>query len=120
MKFGFLFGAGAEISYGLPSGGSFALDIFRCDSSKSKDIFKEMRDNVDSTTLYASDWLPSDYKHKNISSFGKSVFQHIIKDTVEHNRASIVKQLNNFDQIADKASNKFKEESGIEIKSIIE
>ena len=29
MKLSFLFGAGAEISYGLPSGGKFALDIFR-------------------------------------------------------------------------------------------
>ena len=27
MKYGFLFGAGAEIAYNLPSGGRFALDI---------------------------------------------------------------------------------------------
>jgi hypothetical protein len=29
QKLGFLFGAGAEICYGLPTGGKFALDIFR-------------------------------------------------------------------------------------------
>lgn len=29
MKYGFLFGAGAEIGYGLPSGGEFALGIFK-------------------------------------------------------------------------------------------
>ena len=34
MKYGFLFGAGAEIGYGLPSGGKFALDIFRYDVSE--------------------------------------------------------------------------------------
>lgn len=28
-KIGFLFGAGAEIGYGLPSGGKFVLDIFK-------------------------------------------------------------------------------------------
>ncbi len=28
-KLGFFFGAGAEVGYGLPSGGRFALDIFR-------------------------------------------------------------------------------------------
>ncbi len=39
MKYGFLFGAGAEMGYGLPSGGRFALDIFRHDSSKSKQVF---------------------------------------------------------------------------------
>ena len=33
---GFLFGVGAEVGYGLPSGGKFALDIFRYDTSKSK------------------------------------------------------------------------------------
>ena len=31
VKVGFLFGAGAEICYGLPTGGKFALDIFRQD-----------------------------------------------------------------------------------------
>ena len=43
MKLGFLFGAGAEVGYGLPSGGKFALDIFRYDTSKSKQAF--MRQN---------------------------------------------------------------------------
>ena len=28
-KFGLFFGAGAEIAYGLPSGGRFALEIFQ-------------------------------------------------------------------------------------------
>lgn len=36
QKVGFLFGAGAEICYGLPTGGKFALDIFRQDVSVSK------------------------------------------------------------------------------------
>ena len=69
MKYGFLFGAGAEIGYGLPSGGRFALDIFRFDASNSKKEFRKMRDEVDSTTNYASRWLPDDFKDKNISSF---------------------------------------------------
>ena len=54
MKYGFLFGAGAEVGYGLPSGGKFALDIFRHDVTESKRAFKEMRDNIDCTTRYAS------------------------------------------------------------------
>ena len=36
QKLGFLFGAGAEICCGLPTGGKFALDIFRQDISISK------------------------------------------------------------------------------------
>ena len=102
MKYGFLFGAGAEIGYGLPTGGKFALDIFRFDASESKILFKEMRDMVDPTTYYASQWLPYGYMEKNISSFGKTVFQNIIKDTVEHNRDNIIKRINQFDEIASK------------------
>ena len=54
-KYGFLFGAGAELAYNLPSGGKFALDIFRYDTASSKDEFKKMRDGIDSTTTYAGD-----------------------------------------------------------------
>ena len=85
MKLGFLFGAGAEAGYGLPSGGKFALDIFRYDTSKANKPLK-MRDNVKTTTRYATKWLPNGFKDKNISSFWKISFQNIIKDTVEHNR----------------------------------
>lgn len=78
MKYGFLFGAGAELAYKLPSGGQFALNIFRQDTSGPKKDFREMRENVDSTTSYASQWLPKDYMSKNIGTFGKSIFQNII------------------------------------------
>ena len=74
-KYGFLFGAGAELAYNLPSGGQFALDIFKQDPSEPKQKFREMRDNIDSTTSYANDWLPEKYREKSISAFGKSVFE---------------------------------------------
>ena len=119
MKYGILFGAGAEAGYGLPSGGKFALDIFRHDVSKSKKAFKDMRDRVDETTRYASFWLPNGFKEKNISSFGKTVFQNIIKDTVEHNRESIINRINQFDDVA-KNETKVMKESGVDIDSIIE
>ena len=120
MKFGFLFGAGAEVGYGLPSGGKFALDIFRYDTSKSKETFKRMRDEVNTTTRYATQWLPIGFKDKNISSFGKSVFQNIIKDTVEHNRKQIIKRINEFDDIAKSESDRLKKEDGIDINIILE
>ena len=94
MKYGFMFGAGAEMRYGLPSGGRFALDIFRHDSSKSKQEFKNMRESVDSTTNYANQCLPNDFRSKNISSFGRSVFQNIITDTIGNNRTQIIKKIN--------------------------
>ena len=100
MKYGFLFGAGAEIAYKLPSGGRFALDIFRQDTSGPKQEFKKMRDAVESTTPYANQWLPKDYLSKNINTFGKSVFQNIIMSTVEHRRGQIVKKVNHFDDVA--------------------
>lgn len=120
MKYGFLFGAGAEMGYGLPSGGRFALDIFRHDSSKSKQEFKDMRGAVDSTTNYANQWLPNDFKNKNISSFGRSVFQNIIADTIGNNRTQIIRKINQFDEIAKCEEEKLNREKNVDITQIIE
>lgn len=120
MKYGFLFGAGAEMGYGLPSGGRFALDIFRHDSSKSKQEFKDMRGTVDSTTNYANQWLPNDFRNKNISSFGRSVFQNIITDTIGNNRAQIIRKINQFDEIAKCEEEKLNREKNVDITQIIE
>lgn len=54
MKLGFLFGAGAEFDYDMPSGGQFALDIFREDPSSSKSEFKSMRTSIDKQNMLAS------------------------------------------------------------------
>ncbi|MCW5197946.1 hypothetical protein F1Z41_04660 [Clostridium perfringens] len=52
--------------------------------------FKKQRDEIDGSTYYAANWLPDDYKNKSVSSFGKTVFETIIKDTIEHNRDYII------------------------------
>lgn len=99
-KIGFLFGAGAEISYGMPTGGKFALEIFRRDITSSKNIFKDNRRRIDSGSQYASEWLPQDYEQKKVSSFRESVFENIIRDTVSNNRVYIVDRINKFDEVA--------------------
>lgn len=98
-KIGFMFGAGAEISYGLPTGGDFALNIFRQDATESKEIFKRQRDSVDRNSRYAQ-WLPEDYETKNITIFRKKAFEDIIRSTVEQNRKNIIDRLNDLDTIA--------------------
>lgn len=115
MKIGFLFGAGAEISYGMPTGGTFALDIFRENPKRSKEKFKQIREKIDQTTAYANNWLPESFMDKNIGTFGRSVFENIIKDTVEHNRNKIINSLNDFDSIAEQTLNSFSEEDKIAI-----
>ena len=120
MKFGFLFGAGAEMGYGFPSGGRFALDIFRHDPSNSKKEFKAMRDSLDLTTSYANDELPADFMNKNISTFGRSVFQNIITDTIENNRDAIIDKINNFDSLASDAARILKSEKGVDVTNIME
>ena len=79
-----------------------------------------MRDEVNTTTRYATQWLPNGFKDKNISSFGKSVFQNIIKDTVEHNRKQIIKRINEFDEVAKSEAVRLKTEDGINIDSVLE
>ncbi|MGL5384092.1 MAG: hypothetical protein ACRDCC_11470 [Culicoidibacterales bacterium] len=99
-EIGFLFGAGAEIAYGLPTGGKFALDIFRADNSNAKEEFKKMRSSIDKSTHYAAKWLPEGYDTKNIGAFGESVYEAIIRDTVSNNRQKIIERINEFDAVA--------------------
>ena len=120
MKYGFLFGTGAEYAYKLPSGGRFALDIFREDTTESKNEFKEMRKSVDSTTPYAADWLPENYLNKNISVFGKSIFTNIIKSTVEHRRSQIVHKVNGFNNDAKWAVDKLKADEKLDVNKAFE
>ena len=99
MNVGFMFGAGAEVGYGLPTGGDFALNIFRQDSAESKEAFRKQRASIDPRSRYAQ-WLPDDYMVKNISMFRKKAYEDIIRSTVEQNRDSIVNRLNDMDALA--------------------
>lgn len=105
-KIGFLFGAGAEISYGMPSGGKFALDIFRHSTETSKNTLKDMRSKIDTSSAYATNWLPEDFDSKSISSFGQRVFDSIIKSTIGNNRNAIISKLGDFDHLAESAISK--------------
>lgn len=97
-KIGFMFGAGAEISYGLPTGGDFALNIFRQDSTESKNTFKKQRDAIVQESMYAQ-WLPDDFETKAITVFRKKAFEDIIQSTIEQNRENIIQQLNKLDTL---------------------
>lgn len=101
LKLGFLFGAGAETCYGLPTGGKFALDIFRQDVTASKKEFIEMRNSIDGTTPYAGEWLPDHYQKRNVSTYSKSIIENIIRGTLEQKREYIISNLNNFDSYAE-------------------
>lgn len=103
LKVGFLFGAGAEISYGMPSGGKFALDIFRHSTQNSKEKLRDMIAEINKNSDYAAYGLPKDFDTKNISAYGKAVFKGIIKDTVRNNKGKIIQNLNNFDDLAEEA-----------------
>lgn len=120
MKAGFLFGAGAEVGYGLPNGGKFALEIFRQDSATSKLRFKENRDLIDSSTSYAANWLPEDYSNKSVGSYGKTVFESIIRDTIEHNRERIISKLNDFDEVARYEEGKLRKKYAKSVTQIME
>ena len=104
MKIGFFFGAGAEIGYGLPSGGKFAIDLFRQDPTSHKtQLRKILTDHIDPMTPYATNWLPDNYKTRSIYAFGKNEFTSIIESSIEYKRSEIIKRLNKFDEEFDYA-----------------
>ena len=97
MKVGLFFGAGAEISYGLPSGGKFAIDLFRKDPTPYKKSFRAKLLKINSRSPYANTWLPKGYEKKSIFAFGKNEFTSIIESSIQYKRNEIIKKLNDFD-----------------------
>lgn len=106
-KIGLFFGAGAEIAYGLPSGGRFALEIFRMDSTKDKKEFKGLLGKIDSRTPYAANWLPDDYASRSVSTFGKAQYEQLIISSLENKRQKIIGFLNSFDNQVDTIKQQF-------------
>lgn len=96
-KLALFFGAGAECSYGLPSGGKFALDIFRMDTAKDKEILKKQLNIIDKLSSYAR-WLPDDFESKKLTAFTKGQYDSIVKGSLENKRELILNYLRNFDE----------------------
>ncbi|WP_239644810.1 hypothetical protein [Oenococcus oeni] len=98
-KIGLFFGAGAEMGYGLPSGGKFALDIFKMPKQEDKDYFSKMINKIDlQSQIATSNWLPADFKDKRLFVFGKGNFEDIISSSLENRRDSILGFFDNFDR----------------------
>lgn len=91
------FGAGAEIGYGLPSGGKFALEIFRVSNEEDKEIFRRQIQDIDSRSQIATQWLPDNYASKRLNVFGKGEFEGLIASSLENRRSNILDYLDNFD-----------------------
>ncbi|GAB6169554.1 hypothetical protein JCM1393_20140 [Clostridium carnis] len=117
-KISFFFGAGAECSYGLPSGGKFALDIFRMNTAKDKEILKQQLNNVDQQSTYAK-WLPDDFDSKKLTAFTKGQYDSIVKGSLENKRDAILSYLKEFDKNVSDIVDKL-EKDGVDIDKVIE
>lgn len=95
-KLALFFGAGAECSYGLPSGGKFALDIFKMDTTKDKEKLKSQLNKVELQSTYAR-WLPDDYQNRKLTAFTKGQYDSIVKGSLENKRNVILEYLKDFD-----------------------
>lgn len=95
------------MAYGLPSGGEFALDIFRQDISEQKRKFKDMLSRINSRSSYAARWLPDNYQSRPISTFGKSQYEQLVISSLEYKRQAIIDFLNAFDIHAEKIKESF-------------
>lgn len=104
MRFGFFFGAGAEMAYGLPSGGQFAINLFRQDVSSHKQALREqLQGHIDRQSVYATNWLPDRFESQRIHAFGKNEFVSIIESSIEYRKQEIIRRLNQFDTEAENA-----------------
>ncbi|KAB7706404.1 hypothetical protein GBN32_14990 [Plesiomonas shigelloides] len=103
MKIGFFFGAGAEVGYGLPSGGKFAIDLFRQDVSEHKESLRKQLGQINPLSNYATSWLPEKYATQRIHAFGKNEFTNLIESSIEYRKSEIIRRLNDFDTEAEYA-----------------
>jgi hypothetical protein len=100
MNLGLFFGAGAEIGYGLPSGGKFAIELFRLDPSQEKQALRDqLQNNINRRSSYATRWLPDQFWTKNIHAFGKGEFTSLIESSIENKKDLLIERLGNFDSL---------------------
>ncbi len=119
-KVSLFFGAGAEVGYGLPSGGKFALDIFRMDVAEDKKKLREDRNKVNKRSSYAKNWLPQDYEKKPISSFGKTQYESLVKSSLEYKRYEILRYLSDFDNKVSVLADKFNDTNKKDVRQAFE
>ncbi|EKO3892209.1 hypothetical protein P0F32_003395 [Vibrio metschnikovii] len=116
MKLGFFFGAGAEVGYGLPTGGKFAIDLFRQDVTEHKQYLRNQLGQINALSAYATGWLPDKYATQRIHAFGKNEFTNLIESSIEYRKAEIIRRLNDFDSEAEYALSQL----GIEKQTLVE
>jgi len=119
-KVSLFFGAGAEIGYGLPSGGKFALDVFKMDTTPDKKAFKENREKINKRSSYAKNWLPLDFEKKPISSFGRTQYETLVKSSLEYKRFEILNYLTSFDARASKLAARIEKQHSISVQGAFE
>lgn len=100
VQMSLFFGAGAEAGYGMPTGGRFALEIFRRSLDGERDLFQKMRASVNPLSTYATKWLPKDYASKRVNVFGKSEKTTVFESSLEYKRHEIRLQLDRYDEHA--------------------
>jgi uncharacterized membrane protein len=113
-KVTFLFGAGAEIAYGMPSGGEFALGIFKQIMIDNKRTFKEIRNNINQDSELAKNWLPQNYKTRMVTSIAQTQLKEVIVSTLKNRRYIIEKLITEFDDLVNDIVDRLMEE-GIDI-----
>ena len=98
-RLAFFFGAGAEVAYGMPVGGRFALEILR--AKRPKDEFKRDRDRIAAacTPLYRK-WLPDNFAKAPVVGLGKPEQNRVFGDSLQNGYTNVISSLNAYDESA--------------------
>ena len=95
----FFFGAGAEVSYGMPVGGRFALEVLR--AKNPLDEFKRQRDRVSSSgSAPYRKWLPENFATSRVYGLGKGERSRVFDDSLRGGFPNVITSLNNYDATA--------------------
>lgn len=102
-RLAFFFGAGAEVSYGLPFGGQFALEVLK-GAKDQVAAFKTYRNRIanECSDDYRG-WLPERFATKQVSSLTGTDQGRVFEDSLASGFERIIETLDDYDTVANGA-----------------
>lgn len=95
----FFFGAGAERSYGMPTGGRFALEILKAE--RPKEQFRKIRERINgSCDITYRKWLPPKFATDQVHGLGKTELRSVFEDSLRTGFARVIASLDSYDTAA--------------------
>lgn len=95
----FFFGAGAEVPYGMPVGGRFALEILRAGKPDAQFRADRKRISENCKPAYRR-WLPTKFATDSVYGLTSNEHRAVFEDSLRNGYRRVIASLDKFDEVA--------------------